>query len=83
MRPETALAHLSAPALQPRLTHAIDTRSCFRLRPQHDRHAVLAQQIASFSGAYSPYAQIVAAGLIARTRSITGSASRVAVCIGR
>ena len=37
----------------------------------------------AFSGAYSPYATRRAPGLSPRTRSITGSASLVAVCIGR
>ena len=41
------------------------------------------RSIGAFSGAYKPYATSRASGLIARTRSITGSASRVAVCIGR
>ena len=38
---------------------------------------------AAFSGAYSPYAADARRGLTRATRSISGAARRVAVCIGR
>ena len=37
----------------------------------------------AFGNAYSPYAAMRAEGLSDRTRSITGSAKQVAVCMGK